>query len=181
MKVILQKNVDNLGYVGDVLDVANGYGRNYLLPRGMALEANIRNVKALEHIKRQTAQKAQKEKSSWEELAENLSKVALTFTVKTGKDDKLFGSVTTKDIEEGLSERGFEVDRKKIQLAHPIKELGTLTVPIKLHRDVTATVSVNVVKTDEGETVAEAEHTTNNVSDEPSETEEKVTESQESK
>ncbi|NKB81776.1 MAG: 50S ribosomal protein L9 [Nitrospirales bacterium] len=146
MKVILQKNVDNLGYVGDILDVANGYGRNYLLPRGMALEANSRNVKALDHIKRQTAQKAQTEKSGWEDLASKLSKVALTFPVKTGKEDKLFGSVTTKDLEEGLAEQGFEVDRKKIHLAHPIKELGNLTVSIKLYRDVTATISVNVVK-----------------------------------
>lgn len=158
MKVILQQNVDNLGYVGDILDVAKGYARNYLLPRGLAQEANDRNVKALEHIKRVTAQKAQKEKHGLEVFAEKLSKVALTFSVKTGKDDKLFGSVTSKDIEQGLAEQGFEVDRKLIQLDHPIKELGTRTVPVKLHRDVIANISVNVVKlADEaGESSAEA-------------------------
>ena len=155
MKVILQENIDSLGYVGDVLDVADGYARNFLLPRQKALEANPRNVKALEHAKRVTAHKAKKVEQDIEGLAAKLSEVSLTFPVQTGKDDKLFGSITTKDLEAGLSAEGFEVDRRKIQLANPLKELGTFTVGIKLHRDIVANVSVSLVKQD-GEAQVEA-------------------------
>lgn len=146
MKVILKENVDHLGYVGDVLDVAQGYARNFLLPRGIALEANPRNVKALEHAKRVTTHLAQKLEGNLKAQADKISKVTLTFPVQTGKDDKLFGSITAKDIEEGLLAEGFEVDRRKIQLPQPIKELGTTTVGVKLHRDIVAQVSVSVVK-----------------------------------
>lgn len=146
MKVILQENVDGLGYLGDLLDVANGYARNYLLPRGKAVEASSKNVKALEHVKRVTAQKAKKETHTLQEFAQKLGEVSLIFPVQTGKDDKLFGSVIPKDIGDGLSEQGFEIDRRKIQLAQPIKELGTFTVPLKLHRDVSAQISVSVIK-----------------------------------
>ena len=146
MKVILQENIDSLGYMGDVLDVADGYARNFLLPRQKALEANPRNVKALEHAKRVTAHKAKKVEHELQGLATKLSKVALTFPVQTGKEDKLFGSVTTKDLEAGLSAEGFDVDRRKIQLANPLRELGTFTVGVKLHRDIIANVSVSLVK-----------------------------------
>lgn len=156
MKVILQENIDSLGYVGDVLDVADGYARNFLLPRQKALEANPRNVKALEHAKRVTAHKAKKVEHDIQELATKLSNVSLTFPVQTGKDDKLFGSITTKDLEAGLSAEGFDVDRRKIQLANPLKELGTFTVGIKMHRDIVANVSVSLVKQG-GETPVEAE------------------------
>ncbi len=156
MKVILQENIDSLGYVGDVLDVADGYARNFLLPRQKALEANPRNVKALEHAKRVTAHKAKKVEQDVQALATKLSAVSLTFPVQTGKDDKLFGSITTKDLETGLSAEGFDVDRRKIQLANPLKELGTFTVGIKLHRDVMANVSVSLVKQG-GETEAETQ------------------------
>ena len=155
MKVILQENIDSLGYVGDVLDVADGYARNFLLPRQKALEANPRNVKALEHTKRVTAHKAKKVEQDIQGLAATLSEVSLTFPVQTGKDDKLFGSITTKDLEAGLLVEGFEVDRRKIQLANPLKELGTFTVGIKLHRDIVANVSVSLVKQD-GEAQVEA-------------------------
>ncbi len=149
MKVILQENVEGVGHLGDLLDVSDGFARNYLLPRQKALEANPRNVKALEHAKRVMAEKAKKEKLEIEALAKKMSAVSLTIQAQVGKDDKLFGSVTTKDLAEGLAEQGFTVDRRKIQLAHPIKELGTVAVPVKLHRDVTATVSVHVVKKQE--------------------------------
>ena len=149
MKVILQETVEGLGHVGDLLDVSDGFARNYLLPRRKALEANSRNVKALEHAKRVTAEKARKEKLQVEAFAKKISAVLLTVTAQVGKDDKMFGSVTVKDIVEGLAEHGFEVDRRKVQLAQPIKELGTFTVPVKLHRDVTASVSVSVVKKQE--------------------------------
>jgi large subunit ribosomal protein L9 len=146
MKVILQENVGNLGYVGDILDVANGYARNYLLPYKMALEANPRNVKALEHAKRVTGHKAKQLEQGMKGEAEKLSGVSLTFPVQTGKDDKLFGSITSKDIEEGLLVEGFAVDRRKIQLPQSLKELGTSTVDIKLFRDVTAQITVTLVK-----------------------------------
>jgi large subunit ribosomal protein L9 len=146
MKVILQENVEGVGHLGDLLDVSDGFARNYLLPRQKALEANPRNVKALEHAKRVMAEKVKKEKLEIEAFAKKMSAVSVTIQAQVGKDDKLFGSVTSKDIAEGLAEQGFTVDRRKIQLTHPIKELGTVAVPVKLHRDVTATVSVHVVK-----------------------------------
>lgn len=146
MKVILQENVEGVGHLGDLIEVKNGFARNYLLPRKKALEANPRNVKALEHAKRVMAEKAKKEKLEVEGLAKQISAVSLTMTVQVGKDDKLFGSVTAKDIAEGLAAKGFPIDRRKIQLSQPIKELGTVTVPIKLHHQVTASVSVTVEK-----------------------------------
>ena len=146
MKVILQENVDNLGYVGDILDVANGYARNYLLPRRKAMEANPRNVKALEHAKRVTAAKTKQVEQGLKGEAEKLSGVSITFEVQTGKDDKLFGSVTSKDIEAKLLAEGFEVDRRKIQLPQPLKELGSTKVGIKLFRDITAEISVTLLK-----------------------------------
>ncbi|MGH7228565.1 MAG: 50S ribosomal protein L9 [Nitrospiraceae bacterium] len=155
MKVILQETVEGLGHVGDLLDVSDGFARNYLLPRRKALEASSRNVKALEHVKRVSAEKARKEKLQIEAVAKKISAVSLTVTAQVGKDDKMFGSVTVKDIVEGLAEHGFEVDRRRIQLAQPIKELGTFTVPVKLHRDVTASVSVMVVKKQEAASTVE--------------------------
>ncbi len=156
MKVILQENVDNLGYVGDILDVADGYARNFLLPRKKAMEANPRNVKALEHAKRVTGHKAKQVQEGQKGLAEKLSGVSLTFEVQTGKDDKLFGSVTSKDIEEKLLAEGFEVDRRKIQMPHPLKELGSSKVGIKLFREITAEISVTLVKQGGDEPVVEA-------------------------
>jgi len=156
MKVILQETVEGLGHVGDLLDVSDGFARNYLLPRRKALEASNRNVKALEHTKRVTAEKARKEKLQVEAFAKKITAVSLTVMAQVGKDDKMFGSVTVKDIVEGLAEHGIEVDRRKVQLAQPIKELGTFTVPVKLHRDVTASLSVNVVKKQETVSTAEA-------------------------
>ncbi|MBI3603906.1 MAG: 50S ribosomal protein L9 [Nitrospirae bacterium] len=149
MKVILQENVEGVGHLGDLLEVSAGFARNYLLPRKKALEANPRSVKALEHTKRVMAEKAKKEKLEIEAFAKKVSAVSLTLPAQVGKDDKLFGSVTSKDIAEALAEQGFTVDRRKIQLAQPIKELGTVAVAVKLHRDVTATISVHVVKKQE--------------------------------
>lgn len=146
MKVILQENVEGLGYLGDVLNVANGYARNYLLPRKKAVVADERQVKMFEHLKRQTDQKAKQELQVLGDFGKKLSAVSVTFEVQTGKDDKLFGSVTSKDVAELLAAQGIEVDRRKIQLPQPIKELGTFSVPVKLHRDIVSKVSVTVVK-----------------------------------
>ena len=151
MKVILQETMEGVGHLGDLINVADGFARNYLLPRKKAVEADSRSIKAFEHVKRVAAEKAKKEKLEIEAHAQKVSAVSVTIEMQAGKDDKLFGSVTTKDIAEGLAAQGVTVDRRKIQLAHPIKELGTVAVPIKMPRDVMATVKVHVVKKQEPE------------------------------
>lgn len=151
MKVILQETMDGVGHLGDLIDVRDGFARNFLLPRKKAVEANSRSIKAFEHAKRVAAEKAKKEKIEIEAHAKKVSAVTLTIEAQVGKDDKMFGSVTAKDIAEGLAAQGFTIDRRKIQLPHPIKELGTVTVPVKMPRDVTATVTVRVVKKQEPE------------------------------
>ena len=155
MKVILQENVEGLGYLGDVLTVADGYARNFLLPRKKAVLAEERQVKLLQHIKRQIDQKAKKEVEALGDIGKQMSNVSLTFEVQTGKDDKLFGSVTSKDIAEQLASQGMTVDRRKIQLSQPLKELGSFPVPIKLHRDVVTKINVTLVKQAGEEPVAE--------------------------
>ncbi|GMV51848.1 MAG: 50S ribosomal protein L9 [Nitrospirae bacterium] len=149
MKVILQETLEGVGDLGDLLDVSDGFARNYLLPRRKAVEANSRNIKEFEHAKRAAAEKAKKEKLEIEAHGKKISAVSLTISVQVGKDDKLFGSVTAKDIAEALAAQGHTVDRRKIQLAQPIKELGTFTIPIKLPREVTASIAVHVVKQQE--------------------------------
>ncbi len=151
MKVILQEPVDGVGHTGDLLDVSDGFARNYLLPRKKAVEANSRNLKAFEHAKRLVAEKVRKEKEELEGLAKKIAGVSLTMTVQVGKDDKLFGSVTAKDIAEELAARGIVIDRRKIQLSQPIKEVGLVTVPIKLHPEVTASLAVTVAKQPESD------------------------------
>jgi len=151
MKVILQETMDGVGHLGDLLDVKDGYARNFLLPRKKAVLADSRSIKAFEHIKRVAGERAKKEKLEIETHAKSISALSLTMQAQVGKDDKMFGSITVKDIAEKMLEQGFTVDRRKIQLDHPIKELGTFTVPIKLPRDVTAAVVVHVVKKQEAE------------------------------
>jgi large subunit ribosomal protein L9 len=154
MKVILQETLEGVGNLGDLLDVSPGFARNYLLPRNKAVEANNRNIKEFEHAKRVTAEKAKKERFEIEAFAKKVSAVSLTMPMQVGKDDKLFGSVTAKDIAEGLAEQGFTVDRRKIQLPQPIKELGTFAIAVKLPRDVAASISVHVVRKQEPEAPA---------------------------
>ena len=145
MKVILREDVEGVGNIGDVLEVARGFARNYLIPKNQAIEATSRSLKAVEHAKRVIAEKAKKEKGALEEYARTVSATVITIPVHVGKDDKLFGSVTAKDIAETLAAHGIDVDRRKIQLPHPIKDLGTVKVQIRLHSQVTAEVSVTVV------------------------------------
>jgi len=171
MKVILQENVEGLGYLGDVLTVADGYARNFLLPRKKAVVAEERQVKLLQHLKRQIDQKAKKELEALGDIGKQMSNVSLTFEVQTGKDDKLFGSVTSKDIAEQLAAKGMTVDRRKIQLPQPLKELGTFPVPIKLHRDVVAKIQVTVAKQASEEPVAEEPAVTEEALAETTETE----------
>ncbi len=171
MKVILQENVEGLGYLGDVLTVADGYARNFLLPRKKAVVAEERQVKLLQHLKRQIDQKAKKELEALGDIGKQMSNISLNFEVQTGKDDKLFGSVTSKDIAEQLAAQGMTVDRRKIQLPQPLKELGTFPVPIKLHRDVVTKINVTLAKLAGDEPVAEEPAATTETPAESMETE----------
>ena len=145
MEVILKEDIANLGKMGDVVRVRDGYARNYLLPRGLVLVANKKNLKSFEHQKRVVASHKERVLKQAQTLAEKLSQVSLTMPVKTGEEGKLFGSVTNIDIEKALKAKGFEVERRRIHLSEPIKALGDYEVPIRLAADVTTTVKVSVV------------------------------------
>lgn len=158
MEVILKEDVEKLGSRGDVVKVADGYGRNFLLPRRLAIEATAANKAVIEQMKNAAVRRYAKEKSQAEELAKQVNAVALTFTRLAGEGDHLFGSVTSADISAELDKRGFTaVDRRKIQLPEPLKALGEFTVPIRLHRDVTAHIKVTVAKENAGEETPAAE------------------------
>lgn len=150
MRVILKQDVENLGRKGDLVNVASGYGRNYLIPRRMALEVTPSNMKMIE-IERQALRKAgEKERASYQDLINSLNETTLTFKRKAGEKDVIFGSVSSSDVKEALDEIGIEIDKKKILLDEPIKRLGNYTVPIKVFHEDRAEVKVEVVK--EGET-----------------------------
>jgi large subunit ribosomal protein L9 len=153
MEVILKEDVNKLGHRGDVVKVADGYGRNYLLPGKLAIEATLANRAVIEQMKGSAIRKSAKEKASAEELAKTLSQVELTFERKTGENDHLFGSVTSGDIAHQLELQGYTIDRRKISLEDPLKSLGEYHVPIKLHREVTSHIKVTV-KAEESETEA---------------------------
>ena len=145
MEVILREHVDNLGRRGDLVKVADGYARNYLLPRKMALLATAGNKKVIEREKEKfDAQEAEEQKVA-QAVADRLANVEIEIARKVGETDALFGSVTNADVAESLAAKGFDIDRRKVQLHDPIKKLGEYTVPVKLHRDVTVTVKVKVV------------------------------------
>jgi large subunit ribosomal protein L9 len=153
MEVILKEDVLKLGHRGDVVKVADGYGRNYLLPGKLAIEATAANKAVIEQMKESSIRKSAKEKVQSEDLARQISEVELTFERKTGENDHLFGSVTSGDIAQQLEAKGYTIDRRKIALEEPLKQLGEFHVPIKLHRDVTAHVKVTI-KSDAAEEVA---------------------------
>jgi large subunit ribosomal protein L9 len=144
MEVILKEDVANLGHRGDVVKVADGYGRNFLLPRKLALQATQANKAVIEQMKAAAARRSATEKVQAEELSLQLQSVALSFTRKSGENGQLFGSVTSADIAGELAAKGFDVDRRKIQLSEPLKSLGDFTVAVKLHREVTAHIKVQV-------------------------------------
>ncbi len=144
MEVILREDISNLGHRGDVVKVADGYGRNYLLPRKLAMEATAANKAVIEQMKASAVRRSAKEKSEAEQLVTQLNSVALVFTRKVGDHEQLFGSVTSADIAQGLAEKGFNVDRRKVHLDEPLKSTGEFHIPVKLHREVTAHVSVTV-------------------------------------
>ncbi|MFH0799639.1 MAG: 50S ribosomal protein L9 [Pseudomonadota bacterium] len=146
MQVILQEDVVKLGKAGEVVTVREGYGRNYLLPQKKAVLAVPGNLKELEHQKRTVAAKQEKVKKAAGELAEKLKALSITIGREIGEEDRLFGSVTTKDISDALRNEGFVIDRRDIHLEEPIKQLGIFDIPVKLHSEVTGVVKVWVVK-----------------------------------
>ncbi len=146
MKVIMKQNVDRLGKTGEILEVKDGYARNYLIPRQIVMPANARNMKIFEQEKKRVKIKETKDKRMAEQLAKKLEGVSLTATVAVGEEDKVFGAVTSQDIADLLKNQGFELDRRKIQIDEPFKALGIYEVPIKLHTDVEARVKLWVVK-----------------------------------
>jgi large subunit ribosomal protein L9 len=146
MEVILRDHVEHLGQRGEIVRVADGYARNYLLPRKLALPATDANRKWVERERKLAEVREGEERGAAEAIATRLNALELTISRKTGENDQLYGSVTNGDIAELLAAKGFEIDRRKILLPDPIKTLGENTVPVKLHRDVTAQVKVTVSK-----------------------------------
>jgi len=146
MQIVLKEDIDKLGRRGEVVKVADGYARNYLLPLGKALPATPGNLKVIEREKRRYVVRLSKEKEETEALSGRIQALSLTIVRKVGEGDMLYGSVTSGDIAEALSKDGVVVDKRRIQLAEPIKSLGIYTIPIRLHPEVTAEVKVWVVK-----------------------------------
>jgi len=145
MEVILNESIESLGRAGDIVKVSDGYARNYLIPKGIAIIANKKNLVQIEKQRAAILERAAKMRQEFEALAEQLAKLELEIPVKVGEEEKLYGSVTSMDIAKAIEEKGYQVDRKKILLSEPIKALGEYEVPIKLSPDVTATVNVKVV------------------------------------
>ena len=144
MEVILKEDVNKLGHRGDVVKVADGYGRNYLLPQNLAMAATPANKAVIEQMKNAAVRRSAKEKAEAEALLAQLEAVALTFARKVGENEHLFGSVTSADIAQQLETKGFNIERRKIHLDEPLKSLGEFLVPVRLHREVTAHVKVVV-------------------------------------
>jgi large subunit ribosomal protein L9 len=145
MEVILLEDMGKLGTVGDQVSVRDGYGRNFLIPKKMAMPASVKNKSRLEHEKRIASFRLSKVKADAAAVAERLKNTSITIPRKVGEQDKLFGSVTTHDIEKALNDEGIKIDRRKIHLAEPIKALGVYQVPVKLSGDVAAEIKVWVV------------------------------------
>ena len=144
MKVILTKDLDNLGRAGALVDVKTGYGRNYLLPRNLAVLATAKNIRQLEHQKSGILARAAKEKQNMTAIAQKISAIEVKFTRKVGDQKKLFGSVTSKDVHEQLVAQGYPIERKQVHMPEPLKEVGTHEVEVKLHPEVTVKLRVTV-------------------------------------
>ncbi|MBM3278779.1 MAG: 50S ribosomal protein L9 [Candidatus Handelsmanbacteria bacterium] len=146
MKIVLLKDVERLGRAGEIVKVANGFARNFLIPRGEALLATDANIAHFESRRRQHEAAAEREKKAAESLARELEKTSLTVQVRVGEEDKLFGSVTSQNVADLLKEQGREIDRRKIELEEPIRALGVYTIEIRLHPEVRASIKLWVVK-----------------------------------
>jgi large subunit ribosomal protein L9 len=145
MEVILREHVDNLGRRGDIVKVAAGYARNYLLPRKLALSVSEGNKRQIEHERKNAEVRELEEKSQAEAFAERIAQADIAIARRVGENNTLYGSVTSADVAQALHAKGFEIDKRKITLVDPLKALGEYTVPVKVHRDVTAQVKVKVV------------------------------------
>jgi large subunit ribosomal protein L9 len=146
MEVILKEDVASLGSRGDVVKVAEGYGRNYLLPRKLAIRASEGNKAVIEQMKASAVRRSAKEKTGAEALAKQFEGLSVSFTRRAGEADQLFGSVTSGDIADALTKKGFDIDRRKIQVHEPLKALGEFDVPVRLHKDVTTHLKVIIEK-----------------------------------
>ncbi len=147
MKLILKENFERLGRMGDLVEVADGYARNFLLPRKIGVAATTHNVREMTHVKQLIALRAKQEKSAAEDVAQKIGALSLSISVHVGEQDKLYGSVTAKDIAEAIAAEGIDVDKRNILLERPIKELGLFMVPVRVHHDVMAQVKIEVVRT----------------------------------
>ncbi len=157
MKILLKESIENLGKKGDVVNVAAGHGRNYLIPKKMAIEITAANMKMIEMIQKSLRKGLEKEMKVYQSLIERLNAVTLTFARKTADKDTLFGSVSVTDIRDALAELKFDIEKKKILLDDPIKRLGNYTVPIKVFQDERAEIKLEVVREGEPEPVPDAE------------------------
>lgn len=146
MEVILKEDVASLGSRGDVVKVAEGYGRNYLLPRKLAIRASEGNKAVIEQMRAAAVRRSAKEKTGAEALAKQFEGLSVSFTRRSGEHEQLFGSVTSGDIADALTKKGFDIDRRKIQVHEPLKTLGEFDVPIRLHKDVTTHLKVIIEK-----------------------------------
>jgi large subunit ribosomal protein L9 len=149
MKVILTQDVDTLGLVGQIVDVSSGYARNKLLPGELAVKASASNMRAFEKTRAEFEVRSLKEKERAEQLAQQIGALSLTISQKSGENDKLYGSVTSMDLAQLLSDNKVDIDRRKIRMQEPIKTLGDFEIPVKIHPEVTATFKVSVVKAEE--------------------------------
>lgn len=149
MKVILKDNIENLGRKGDIVEIAPGYGRNYLIPKKLALEVSLSNMKMIEMEQQALKKMLEKEVLSYQELIQQLNQTTLSFVRKAGEKDVIFGSVGSSDVKEALDKAGFEIDKKKILLIEPIKRLGNFTVAIKVFHEQQAEVKIEVIKEEE--------------------------------
>jgi len=156
MKVILKSDVENVGRKGDIVNVSPGYGRNYLLPRKLAIEVTSSNLKMIEIERHSLKKKVESERQSFQDLIRRLNEVTLTFSRKAGEKDMIFGSVSAADIKDALDRLGFEVEKKKIGLDEPIKRLGNYSIPVKVFHDDKATLRVEVRKDEAGAGEGEA-------------------------
>jgi large subunit ribosomal protein L9 len=146
MKVILRKDIETLGNIGDIVDVKEGYARNFLIPRKIAYTALSGNLRALEDEKKSIARKSEKELNAAENVSTELEKVSVTIPVQVGEEDKIFGSVTTQMIADALKEKDFDIDKRKIEIEESIKTLGIYNVNVKLHSNINASIKVWVVR-----------------------------------
>jgi large subunit ribosomal protein L9 len=145
MKVILKEDVRNIGTMGQIVDVADGYARNFLVPKGFAVDANVKNIRALEHAKKTIQEKAKKIRGQAQDLSDKIANMTIVIKAKSGEEGKLFGSVTSMDIAEQMKNQGIDIDKKKIVIEESIKRLGSYSVSIKLHSDLATQVTLQVI------------------------------------